>query len=357
MAEQFNPLDPLGIFGLVKKDVDRIATQAKLPPLPGPPPLPARGTGFQRLLDPPRLFPRSGGSISNPIPVEFDGRLVDLKGTARRNLVAAGYPEPLVNRALTWYDEWLMGMARILAPGNIDLQRSAVQGAYAEIAPKAESWMRGIQKAFGITELRVEEDLLTHTEHEVLRLAAEGLSNREIAERLFITPGTVRVHLKDIRRRIEVATREEAVAAFGEPTERERVPIATLRLPRVTAASYERRAAGLLPLVDELERSPSMETVGRLEDELHDLAGEVIGARALTSGIEAGKFSDLHARLASTIENVALVRAAVESMERGLIRDPWTGEIRPIRPMEKETARRDFLSMIQDLRKNLMGEA
>jgi len=56
----------------VKKDVDRIAAQAKLPPLPGPPgiprrteeervarhqaaygePLPARGTGFQRLLDP-----------------------------------------------------------------------------------------------------------------------------------------------------------------------------------------------------------------------------------------------------------------------------------------------------------------
>jgi len=32
MAEQSNPLDPLGIFGLVKKDVDRIATQAKLPP-------------------------------------------------------------------------------------------------------------------------------------------------------------------------------------------------------------------------------------------------------------------------------------------------------------------------------------
>ena len=27
MAEQFNPLDPLGIFGQVKKDVDRIATR------------------------------------------------------------------------------------------------------------------------------------------------------------------------------------------------------------------------------------------------------------------------------------------------------------------------------------------
>ena len=52
-------------------------------------PLPARGTGFQRLLDPLGMFPRSGGSISNPIPVEFDGRLVDLKEIARRNLVAA----------------------------------------------------------------------------------------------------------------------------------------------------------------------------------------------------------------------------------------------------------------------------
>ncbi|GAG75632.1 unnamed protein product, partial [marine sediment metagenome] len=296
-----------------------------------------------------------GGSISNPIPVEFDGRLVELKEQARLNLIAAGYPAPLVNRALTWYNEWLTGMARRLAPGDTELQRSVVQSAYAEIAPNAERWMRGMREAFGIKELRVEENLLTTTEHEVLRLAAEGLSNREIAERLFITPGTVRVHFKDIRRAIGVPTREEAVAAFGEPTERERVPISILRLPMVTIAPYERRAAGLLPLVDELERSPSMEAVGILEDELHDLVGEVIGARALTSGIEAGKFSDLHERLASTIEDVVLVRDAIEKMERGLIRDPWTDEIRPMRPMEKEAARHDFLSMIQDLRKNLMG--
>ena len=171
MAEQFNPLDPLGIFGRVKKDVDRIAAQAKLPPLPGPPglarrseeeraarhevayggPPPAeRGAGLQRLFDPLGLFSRSGGSLGNPIPVEFDGRLVELKETARRNLVTAGYPESLVNRALTWYDEWLMGMARRLAPGNTELQRSVVQSAYAEIAPRAESWMRGIQQAFGV---------------------------------------------------------------------------------------------------------------------------------------------------------------------------------------------------------------
>ncbi len=345
-----NPLNP------VKKDLDRIAAQAKLPPLPGIPRRteeeraaygiepPLRGTGFTRLLDLLGLA-ISKGSISNPIPAEFNGKLVDMKEKARESLIAAGYSERVIDKALNWYDEWLMRMARILAPGNAELQRSVVQSAYAEIVPRAEQWIRGMQEAFGVTELRVEKNLLTSTEHEVLRLAAEGLSNREIAERLGIAIGTVRVHLKDIRRAIGVASREEAVAAFGKPTERERVPISILRLPRppsVTAAPYERRAAGLLPLVDELERSPSMETVGILEDELHDLAGEVIGARALTYGIEATRFSDLHSRLDSTIQEVVLARAAIESMERETL------------PMRIEAARRGFLLRIQAMRENLM---
>ena len=352
-----DPLNP------VKKDMDRIAARAKLPPLPGMPRRteeeraarhqaaygiepPLTGTRFTRLLDLLGLA-ISKGSISNPIPAEFNGKLVDMKEKARESLIAAGYSERVIDKALNWYDEWLMGMARRLALGDTELQRSVVQSAYAEIAPNAERWMRGM-RAFGIKELRVEENLLTTTEHEVLRLAAEGLSNREIAERLGIAIGTVRVHLKDIRRAIGVATREEAVAAFGEPTERERVPISILRLPRppsVTAAPYERRVAGLLPLVDELERSPSMETVGILEDELHDLAGEVIGARALTYGIEATRFSDLHSRLASTIEEVVLARAAIESMERETL------------PMRIEAARRGFLLRIQAMRKNLMRGA
>lgn len=190
-------------------------------------------------------------------------------------------------------------------------------------------------------DLRVEEDLLTHTEHEVLRLARLGLSNREIAEQLGISMGTVRVHFKDIRRRVGVASREEAVEAFGKPTERERVPISLLRVPRVIAAPYERRAAGLLTLVDELERGPSMETVGRLEDELHDLAGEVGGATALTSGFEREKLSDLHAKLATVIQDAAVARAAIETMERETL------------PMRIGSGRRAFSSAIRLLRRDL----
>jgi len=54
----------------------------------------------------------------------------------------------IVDKALNWYDEWLMGMARRLAPGDSELQRRVVQAAYAEIAPQAERCVRGIQDAF-----------------------------------------------------------------------------------------------------------------------------------------------------------------------------------------------------------------
>ena len=143
MEGRFNPLDPLGIFGRVKKDVDRIAGSAKLPVPPSPPGLTTK--------------PHRG--IGNPIPFEFNGKLVDMKEEARRRLIAANYPPELVSKALNWYDEWLMGMARRLAPGDTELQRQVVQAAYAEIAPRAERWIRGIQDAFGVATRKQLENL------------------------------------------------------------------------------------------------------------------------------------------------------------------------------------------------------
>ncbi|MBX6388599.1 MAG: response regulator transcription factor [Frankia sp.] len=57
-------------------------------------------------------------------------------------------------------------------------------------------------------------DKLTRREEQVLRLVAEGLTNAQIAERLFVAEGTVKSHVKSVMRKLGVATRSEAGAAF-----------------------------------------------------------------------------------------------------------------------------------------------
>ena len=52
---------------------------------------------------------------------------------------------------------------------------------------------------------------LTDREMEVLRLVAQGLNNRDIAGKLFISENTVKDHLKSILAKLQVAARTEAV--------------------------------------------------------------------------------------------------------------------------------------------------
>jgi DNA-binding NarL/FixJ family response regulator len=64
---------------------------------------------------------------------------------------------------------------------------------------------------------------LTRREREVLELVAQGLSNKEIAEALVITPNTVKRHIKAIFEKLEVHTRAAAAAkaiSAGVPAER-----------------------------------------------------------------------------------------------------------------------------------------
>lgn len=52
---------------------------------------------------------------------------------------------------------------------------------------------------------------LTRREQEILSLMASGKSNQEIAELLYIAPGTVRVHVHTILQKLEVRDRTQAV--------------------------------------------------------------------------------------------------------------------------------------------------
>ncbi len=55
------------------------------------------------------------------------------------------------------------------------------------------------------------ENILSPREIEVLRLVATGISNKEIAERLFISEGTVKNHLSNILSKLNVKDRLQAV--------------------------------------------------------------------------------------------------------------------------------------------------
>lgn len=55
-------------------------------------------------------------------------------------------------------------------------------------------------------------ELLTRKEIQVLRLVADGLSNDQMADRLFVAETTVRTHLRNIHAKLGVRSRTEAVA-------------------------------------------------------------------------------------------------------------------------------------------------
>jgi LuxR family maltose regulon positive regulatory protein len=57
-----------------------------------------------------------------------------------------------------------------------------------------------------------QESVLTTRELDILRAMSEGLSNKEIGRKLYISAGTVKAHSAAIYRKLEVANRTEAIA-------------------------------------------------------------------------------------------------------------------------------------------------
>jgi DNA-binding CsgD family transcriptional regulator len=57
-------------------------------------------------------------------------------------------------------------------------------------------------------------DVLTRREIEILRLLADGLTNRAIADLLVVSNGTVKFHVNRILRKLRAANRAEAVSRY-----------------------------------------------------------------------------------------------------------------------------------------------
>ena len=59
------------------------------------------------------------------------------------------------------------------------------------------------------------EPLLTGRETEVVQLVVSGVANKDIAFQLNMTPGTAKVHLNNIFRKLKVASRAELISLVG----------------------------------------------------------------------------------------------------------------------------------------------
>jgi DNA-binding CsgD family transcriptional regulator len=59
-------------------------------------------------------------------------------------------------------------------------------------------------------------EALIASERRIAELAAEGLTNREIAEHLFVTARTVEGHLTHVFGKLDITSRTELPAALGE---------------------------------------------------------------------------------------------------------------------------------------------
>ncbi|WP_307873029.1 helix-turn-helix transcriptional regulator [Paractinoplanes ovalisporus] len=96
---------------------------------------------------------------------------------------------------------WLEAIAALAATGDTEGARRQLTRAHRAFA--AERDVPGIAA-------------LTPRETEVVTLLADGLTNREIAARLFVAPGTVSIHVGRAYAKLGVSRRAAAAARLAE---------------------------------------------------------------------------------------------------------------------------------------------
>ena len=69
---------------------------------------------------------------------------------------------------------------------------------------------------FVVNTVRLEQLGITPREHEILQLIAAGLSNREIAERLYVSENTVKTHSSRLFDKLQAKRRTQAVQIAKE---------------------------------------------------------------------------------------------------------------------------------------------
>ena len=154
--------------------------------------------------------------------------------TTGRAMVAAAsgrMPEAVatIEQACRWYDTSPLRFDRartLLIAGQIQrrvkakrLARDALTEAHREFtAFGAAAWARQAEAELARVNLRpAAPGTLTETERQVAELAAAGLTNRDVAQQLFLAVKTVEANLARVYRKLGITSRAELGARMGRP--------------------------------------------------------------------------------------------------------------------------------------------
>ena len=100
-------------------------------------------------------------------------------------------------------------------PLRSGLELARICGA-APLATRAEEELRAAG-ASPRDVIRAGVDALTASERRVARMAAEGMSNKQIAQTLFVTVKTVETHLHRCYQKLDVTSRAQLAGALEPP--------------------------------------------------------------------------------------------------------------------------------------------
>jgi len=141
-------------------------------------------------------------------------------GTETIRSIARAHPEPIVALGVPDDERVVVAFAEAGVLGFVereasidDLVESIVSAARREASfpPRIATTLLRRVSALGASRVP-DVDALTVRERQIVELIAEGLSNKEIAARLYIEVATVKNHVHNILEKLQVSRRSEAVA-------------------------------------------------------------------------------------------------------------------------------------------------
>jgi DNA-binding CsgD family transcriptional regulator len=123
-------------------------------------------------------------------------------------LLASGAAEPDYQAAIDSLDQALEGYEKIGALRDA----ARVRARLRRFGVRRRHWKQSARPVTGW-------DSLTDTERSVAALVAQGLTNQQVAAQMFISPHTVKFHLRQVFRKLDIGSRVELanIAAGRQP--------------------------------------------------------------------------------------------------------------------------------------------